>query len=51
MFDPSLGDVVVMVIIAALYFHFGRIAGHRVGYIKGRKAVQAYYESKERVRV
>ena len=50
MFDPSLGDVVVMVGLAALYFHLGRIAGHRVGYIKGRKAVQAYYDKKERVK-
>ena len=51
MFDPSVGDAVVMISLAALYFHLGRIAGHRVGYLKGRKAVQAYYEKKEKVRV
>jgi hypothetical protein len=51
MFDPSFGDVVVMFILAALYFHLGRTVGLRVGYIKGRKAVQAYYDKKERVKV
>ena len=51
MFDPSAGDVLVMLLLSGLYFHLGRIAGHRVGYIKGRKAVQAYYEKKERVKV
>jgi len=51
MFDPSLGDAVVMITLAALYFHLGRIAGHRVGYLKGRRAVQAYYDKKERVKV
>ena len=40
-----------MISLAALYFHLGRIAGHRVGYLKGRKAVQAYYEKREKVRV
>ena len=50
MFDPSLGDTLVMILIGAMYFHLGRIAGHRVGYLKGRKAVQAYYEKKERVK-
>jgi hypothetical protein len=50
MFDPSAGDVLVMVLIGAMYFHLGRIAGHRVGYLKGRKAVQAYYDKKEKVR-
>jgi hypothetical protein len=51
MFDPSFGDVVVMLIMSALYFHLGRSVGLRVGYIKGRKAVQAYYDKKERVKV
>ena len=51
MFDPSVGDALVMILLAALYFHLGRIAGHRVGYLKGRKAVQAYYEKREKVRV
>ena len=50
MFDPSIGDAVVMILLAALYFHLGRIAGYRVGYLKGRKAVQAYYEKREKVR-
>jgi hypothetical protein len=50
MFDPSAGDVIVMLIIGAMYFHLGRIAGHRVGYLKGRKAVQAYYDKKERIK-
>jgi hypothetical protein len=51
MFDPSLGDALVILLTAALYFHLGRIAGHRVGYLKGRRAVQAYYDKKERVKV
>jgi hypothetical protein len=51
MFDPSFGDVVVMFIMSALYFHLGRSVGLRVGYINGRKAVQAYYDKKERVKV
>jgi hypothetical protein len=51
MFDPSTGDALVMILIGALYFHLGRIAGHRVGYLKGRKAVREYYENKEKVRV
>ena len=51
MFDPSAGDFLVMILIAGVYFHLGRIAGHRVGYLKGRKAIQAYYEKKEKVRV
>jgi hypothetical protein len=50
MFDPSFGDVVVIFIIGAMYFHLGRIVGVRVGYLKGRKAVQAYYDKKEKVR-
>ena len=51
MFDPSLGDMVVMVLLSGLYFHLGRIVGIRVGYLKGRKAVREYYATKERVRV
>jgi len=51
MFDPSLGDLLVMFLMAGLYFHLGRTVGIRVGYLKGRKAVRDYYETKERVRV
>jgi hypothetical protein len=51
MFDPSMGDALVMILLAAVYFHIGRIAGHRVGYLKGRKAVREYYESRDKVRV
>ena len=51
MFDPSLGDLVAMIVLSALYFHLGRIVGIRVGYVKGRKAVREYYTSKERVKV
>ena len=51
MFDPSFGDMVVMIVLSGLYFHLGRIVGIRVGYLKGRKAVRDYYETKERVRV
>jgi hypothetical protein len=51
MFDPSLGDFFAMIVLSALYFHLGRIVGIRVGYLKGRKAVRSYYETKERVRV
>jgi hypothetical protein len=51
MFDPSLGDLIAMIALSALYFHLGRTVGIRVGYLKGRKAVRDYYETKERVRV
>jgi hypothetical protein len=51
MFDPSMGDLVAMIVLSALYFYLGRIVGIRVGYLKGRKAVRDYYETKERVRV
>jgi hypothetical protein len=51
MFNPSLGDLVAMILLSGLYFHLGRIVGIRVGYLKGRKAVRSYYETKERVRV
>ena len=40
-----------MILLAALYFHLGRTVGLRVGYLKGRKAVQTYYDKKERVKV
>jgi hypothetical protein len=51
LFDPSFGDMVVMIVLSGLYFHLGRIVGMRVGYLKGRKAVREYYTSKERVKV
>ena len=51
MFDPSLGDALVMILIGALYFHLGRSVGIRVGYLKGRKAVREYYEQRDKVRV
>jgi len=51
MFDPSLGDLIAMIALAALYFHLGRTVGIRVGYLKGRKAFQTYYDKKERVKV
>jgi hypothetical protein len=51
MFDPSAGDALVMLLIGAVYFHLGRTVGLRVGYLKGRKAVQTYYDKKERVKV
>jgi hypothetical protein len=51
MFDPSLGDFMVMITMAVLYFHVGRIVGMRIGYLKGRKAVRDYYESRDKVRV
>jgi hypothetical protein len=51
MFDPSVGDFMVMIAMAVVYFHIGRIVGMRVGYLQGRKAVREYYEAKEKVRV
>jgi hypothetical protein len=51
MFDSVLQDAVAIIVISALWFHLGRMVGIRVGYLKGRKAVRAYYESKERVKV
>ena len=51
MFDPSLGDFMVMIAMAVLYFHVGRAVGMRIGYLKGRKAVRDYYESRDKVRV
>ena len=51
MFDPSLGDLIAMIALSALYFYLGRTVGIRVGYLQGRKAVRDYYDKKERVRV
>ena len=51
MFDPSLGDLLAMIVLSAVYFHLGRTVGIRVGYLQGRKAVRDYYDKKERVRV
>ena len=51
MFDTVLQDVVAIVVMWALWFHLGRSVGIRVGYLKGRRAVRDYYESKEKVRV
>jgi hypothetical protein len=51
MFDPSAGDALAIIVSSALWFHLGRIVGIRVGYLRGRKAVRDYYESKEKVRV
>jgi hypothetical protein len=51
MFNTIIQDVIALLAISALWFHLGRMVGIRVGYIKGRKAVRAYYESKERVKV
>jgi hypothetical protein len=50
-FDPSMGDALVMILLAAVYFHLGRIVGIRVGYLKGRKAVRDYYAAKGRLKV
>jgi hypothetical protein len=51
MFDPSAGDALATIVCSALWFVVGRNIGIRVGYLKGRKAVRDYYESKEKVRV
>ena len=51
MFDTVIQDVIALITISALWFHFGRSVGIRVGYLRGRKAVRAYYDSKERVKV
>jgi hypothetical protein len=51
MFDTVLQDVIALIAISALWFHLGRIVGIRVGYLKGRKAVRDYYESRDKVRV
>ena len=51
MFDTVTQDVIALIVISALWFHLGRIVGIRVGYLKGRKAVRDYYESRDKVRV
>jgi hypothetical protein len=51
MFDTVLQDVVAIITLSALWFHLGRMVGIRVGYLKGRKAVRDYYESRDKVRV
>jgi hypothetical protein len=51
MFDTVTQDVIALIVISALWFHLGRIVGIRVGYLRGRKAVRDYYESRDKVRV
>ena len=51
MFDTVTQDVIALIAISALWFHLGRIVGIRVGYLRGRKAVRAYYASRERDKV
>jgi hypothetical protein len=51
MFDTVTQDVIALIAISALWFHLGRIVGIRVGYLRGRKAVREYYESRDKVRV
>ena len=51
MFDTVTQDLIALIVISALWFHLGRIVGIRVGYLKGRKAVRDYYESRDKVRV
>jgi hypothetical protein len=51
MFDPSAGDALAVIVSSALWFVVGRNIGIRVGYLKGRKAVREYYESRDKVRV
>ena len=51
MFDSVIQDVIAIVTISALWFHFGRSIGIRVGYLKGRRAVRDYYDSRDKVRV
>jgi hypothetical protein len=51
MFDTVIQDLIALIVISALWFHLGRIVGIRVGYLKGRKAVRDYYESRDKVRV
>ena len=51
MFDTVLQDVVAIITLSALWFHLGRMVGIRVGYLKGRRAVREYYESRDKVRV
>ena len=51
MFDTVTQDVIALIAISALWFHLGRIVGIRVGYLRGRKAVREYYESRDKVKV
>jgi hypothetical protein len=51
MFDTVTQDVIALIAISALWFHLGRTVGIRVGYLRGRKAVREYYESRDKVRV
>lgn len=51
MFDTVTQDVIALLAISALWFHFGRTIGIRVGYLRGRRAVREYYATKERERV
>jgi hypothetical protein len=51
MFDTVIQDLIALIVISALWFHLGRIVGIRVGYLKGRKVVREYYESRDKVRV
>ena len=51
MFDIVTQDVIALIAISALWFHLGRTVGIRVGYLRGRKAVREYYESRDKVRV
>jgi hypothetical protein len=51
MFDSALQDLLAIIVISALWFHLGRTVGIRVGYLRGRKAVREYYESRDKVRV
>ncbi len=51
MFDTVIQDLIALIVISALWFHLGRIVGIRVGYLKGRKAVRDYYETRDKVRV
>lgn len=50
MFDTVTQDVIALIVISALWFHLGRTVGIRVGYLRGRKAVREYYESRDKVR-
>ena len=51
MFDTVLQDIMAIFAISALWFVLGRMVGIRVGYLKGRRAVRDYYESRDKVRV
>jgi hypothetical protein len=51
MFDPSAGDALAILLSSGLWFYVGRLVGIQIGYLQGRKAVRAYYEKVERVKV